>query len=147
MRRQIFSTGSACVKKNKMANICHGLQIFFFFSSPQVTYPYRIYWCKKNGWKISHLGTFKRLQIQALMGGVKYGVIIRKDPGFPSIYYWGICCVWSMEYNNPGRALDFPLCVLFLEGPCTPRQRVPWLNSRARATGWICIRAGWIHLL
>ncbi len=45
-----------------MANICRGLRKFFFFvSSPQVTYPYRIYWCKKNGSKISHLGTFKGL--------------------------------------------------------------------------------------
>jgi hypothetical protein len=35
-----------------MANICRGLRKFFFLlSSPQVTYPYRIYWCKKMGQK------------------------------------------------------------------------------------------------
>ncbi len=34
-----------------MANICRGLRKNFFFSSPQVTHPYRIYWCKKMGRK------------------------------------------------------------------------------------------------
>ncbi len=35
-------------------------------SSPQVTYPYRFYWCKKNGSKISHLGTFKQSGMEIL---------------------------------------------------------------------------------
>ncbi len=38
-------------EKNKIANICRSLRKKFFFSSPQVTYPYRIYWCKKMGRK------------------------------------------------------------------------------------------------
>ena len=42
-----------------MANICRSLRKKKTICSPQVTYPYRIYWCKKNGSKISHLGTFK----------------------------------------------------------------------------------------
>ncbi len=68
MRMQFFSAGSACVgnflaqaqhAQKKMANICRSLRKKNKnFSSPQVTYPYRIYWCKKNGSKISHLGTF-----------------------------------------------------------------------------------------
>ena len=80
LRRQIVSAGSACVgnflaqvqpaqanfqrrlslrKKNKMANICLGLRIFFF--SPVLKSPTHIGFIgvKKNGSKISHLGTFK----------------------------------------------------------------------------------------
>ncbi len=48
LRRQIFSAGSACVKKTKWRISAVVFKIFLFFSSPQVTYPYRIYWCKKK---------------------------------------------------------------------------------------------------
>jgi hypothetical protein len=37
-------------KKTKMANICRSLRKKNL-SSPQLTYPYRIYWCKKMGRK------------------------------------------------------------------------------------------------
>ncbi len=39
-------------KKTKMANICRSLRTKIF--SPQVTYPYRIYWCKKKMGRKSH---------------------------------------------------------------------------------------------
>jgi hypothetical protein len=38
-------------KNHKMANICRSLRKKKKFSSPQVTYPCRIYWCKKMGRK------------------------------------------------------------------------------------------------
>jgi hypothetical protein len=52
MRRQFFSAHSACAKNTKWR-----ISAVVFekknkkFSSPQVTYPYRIYWCKKMGRK------------------------------------------------------------------------------------------------
>ncbi len=70
MRGQFLSAGSACVgnflvqaqhtQKNKMANTCRSLR-----KKPkiQVTYPYRIYWCKKMGQK-SH--TWAPLRIEHL---------------------------------------------------------------------------------
>ena len=60
LRRQIFSAGSACVKKNKMANICSGLRKIIVFS-PVLKSPTHIGFIgvKKNGSEISHLGTFK----------------------------------------------------------------------------------------
>ncbi len=59
----IFSAGSACVKKQNGEYLPWSSKKKKIFSSPQVTYPYRIYWCKKNGSKISHLGTFKHLHL------------------------------------------------------------------------------------
>ncbi len=82
LRRHFFSADSACVdifltqaqptqanfqrrlslrKKNKMANNCRGLRKKFFFS-PVRKSPTHIGFIdvKKNGSKISHLGTFKR---------------------------------------------------------------------------------------
>jgi hypothetical protein len=57
----IFLRTLSMRKKHKLANICRSLRNKIKkFSSPQVTYPYRIYWFKKNWLKISHLGTCKR---------------------------------------------------------------------------------------
>ncbi len=64
LRRQFFSAGSAYAKKTKWR-----IPVAVFekknknLSSPQVTYPYRIYWCKKMGQK-SH--TWAPLRIEHL---------------------------------------------------------------------------------
>jgi hypothetical protein len=51
-------------KKTKMANICRSLQKKKKLSSPQVTYPnIGFIGVKKNGSKISHLGTFKQCRV------------------------------------------------------------------------------------
>ncbi len=64
LRRQFFSAGSACVgkflvqaqpaQKKKNGEYLPRSSKNFFFSSPQVTYPYRIYWCQTKIGQKSH---------------------------------------------------------------------------------------------
>ena len=62
LRRQIFSAGSACVKKTKWRISAVVFEQKNFFS-PVLKSPTHIGFIgvKKNGSKISHLGTFKQL--------------------------------------------------------------------------------------
>ncbi len=61
LHRQFFSPGSACAKKmRKMANICRSLKKKIIQYSSHLSIQDLL--VKKNGSKISHLGTFKGTQ-------------------------------------------------------------------------------------